>query len=463
MDEDREEVSRGPLLDILSDPVGVLRRRWLPIVAVVVAGWVATVAVVALLKPQYEARATVMIASQKLSEEFVRPTIEEDLLERINALIAEALSRESLSQVIERRNLYPELRAERSMVDAVAALRDKIEVEVDPGLLGATRGGGRAQVIAIRYTAQDPEVAADVTNEVAGLFAAAGVRLRTEQVRLTTDFMKRELADAEEVLHEQMRKISEFQQQHRGELPSELESHLRRLERLQQQRNSLALQITEAETRVALSAAEASAPDSPSLRLRELRSQLAKELSVNKETHPNVVSLRRQIELAEGELGSTEPSSRMGASQQILLRAGREEIAQLRNQLAETDRELMELDARVAAIPAREEELTAMLQRATVLRDNYLDFLRKVKESELAESLEMAQQGDRVSVLDRAFPPADPKQPRWMLALGGIVASLGLGLMLGLALELRDPVIVSADALESLTGLRVLGSVPHMR
>ena len=66
---------------------------------------------------------------------------------------------------------------------------------------------------------------------------------------------------------------------------------------------------------------------------------------------------------------------------------------------------------------------------------------------------------DRVSVLDPAFSPARPEQPRWRVALEGAI----LGFLLGIVLELRGPVIVLVDALESLTGLRVLGSLPHMR
>jgi len=454
MDEEREDLLSGPLAEVVRDPVGMLRRRWKPMLAVAAAILVATGAFVVLQTPLYAAHATILIASQKLSEEFVRPTMEEDVLERVNALTAEALSRDKLTPLVEKYDLFPAVREEYGMVAAVGALRSGLSIESEKPTVQSR--GARALVLLITYTGTDPKITADITNDVARLFTDAGVRLRTQQARLTTDFMRRELESAEEALKVQTKEISEFQQAHRGELPSELESNLRRLERLQQQRNSLAMQITQSETQMAIAAANAAGPDPARVRLQELQTQLARELGVNKETHPNVMSLRRQIAVAQGQVGGAYGTDGAAAG------AGQREVALLREQLADTDRELKEIDAAVAAIPARQEQLAGMLERQSVLQENYLDFLRKVKEAELAQSLEMAQQGDRVAVLDSAFPPSEPENAPWKYLILGIAASLGLSLALGVLLELRDPVLVSPSALEAATGVPVLGTVPHM-
>jgi uncharacterized protein involved in exopolysaccharide biosynthesis len=455
--EDSTGLPEGALTEIFRDPLGVLRRRWKAMALVTLAGVAATAAVTALEQPTYLARATVMISSQKLSEDFVRPTIQEDALERMNALVGEALSRRNLLEILEKHDLYPELRAQGRENEALGMLRGGIQVELDKSEVA---GGGHqsARILSIGYRTTDRTHAADVANDVAQLFTLAGIRLRTEQARLTVEFMRRELETAETALREQSRKISEFQQQHMGELPSELESHLRRLERLQQQRNSLAAQIGESETRAAMFAAEMSdRGSSPAGSIQDLRGQLARELAVNKETHPNVIALRRQIELADRNVGGS--GSAMG---RVGIEAARREADLLREQLAQTDVELKELDAKVAAIPARQEELSALQQREQVLRENYLEFLRKVKEAELAENLERAQQGERVAVLDAAVPPSHPERERWKLAAAGLVASLGLGALLAVFLEWRDPILASREAVEAASGLPVLGSVPHI-
>jgi uncharacterized protein involved in exopolysaccharide biosynthesis len=221
------------------------------------------------------------------------------------------------------------------------------------------------------------------------------------------------------------------------------------------------MQIVEAETRLATIRADASrdAGSGGPSRLEQMRALLAQELAVNTETHPNVQALRRQIETLEREGGG---GGRGGGATGGVVSAVQREIDQLRQQLADTDQQLIELDAKVARIPALGEEFSALQQRATVLEQTYTEYLRKVKEAELAESLERAQQGARVSVLDRASPPAAPQRSREKLAAFALIASLGLAVLVGVVLEWRDPVLASVRAVEEAGQVEVLGSIPHM-
>jgi uncharacterized protein involved in exopolysaccharide biosynthesis len=204
-------------------------------------------------------------------------------------------------------------------------------------------------------------------------------------------------------------------------------------------------------------AATSSGGDPTAARLQDLRSTLARELAINTESHPNVVALRRQIANLE-----RNPARFGGGGGGAVIDAAQHEVAQLREQLAATDQEVHELDAKVAAIPAVGEEFAGLEERASVLRDNYLEFLRKLKDAELSESLEMAQQGDRVNILDPALPPSEPERDAWKVTVVGCLASLGLALFAGLVLERVDPVLLSTDSLEAASGFPVLGSVPRI-
>jgi uncharacterized protein involved in exopolysaccharide biosynthesis len=449
-----ESKGSGLPLDLIRDPKGILRRRWLPMTIVAIVGLAATAVAVALTRPLYVAKATVLISSQRVPEEFVRPTVQEDPIERINGLIGSVLSRTSLQELITKRDLYPKLREEEPLDVVIAQLRSDVVIEPENSVArwGAVE---RAELIGISYTSDDPQVAADVANDIANLFTLEGLKMRSEQARLTTAFMKRELEAAEKALNEHGKRLADFEQEHQGELPTELDSHISRLDRLQQQRQSLAMRITEAETRQA--GLRASAPaDSPQVQLDALRLQLAQQLAVNKETHPNVQALRRQIALLE-----RAPGGGSGGLGSLAGAIGRE-VEQLRQQMAETDQQIEMLEAQVAQIPLVGEQYAALERRNKVLQETYLEYLRKVKEAELAESLERAQQGARVAVLDAAVPPTDPQANRLLVALAGVVGSLGLAVLSALALEWRDPVIVSIDGLEAACGARVLGSVPHL-
>ena len=455
-----EEAGQQGVADALRDPRGVLRRRWRPMALVFAAGVALDLLWVLLQPPLYRAHATVLVESQKVSEEFVRPTTQEDAVERINALTGEVLSRQKLQEIIEQRNLYPDLAKEHHLTEALVMLRSSLDVSLDRGIMGASGRPERARILAIDFVDENPQTAADVANDIARAFNLAGIRLGTQQARLTTEFMRREVENNEAALREQSKKVTEYQEQHRGALPAEMESNLRRLERLQQQRNSLAMQIAEAETRAASIAAQAGTPDSPSSRLPDLRAQLAKELSINTESHPNVIQLRRQIALLEQELAK-HPESGGASGRWSVAEAARGEVTQLRQQLADADREIIDLDGVVATAPALAEALSALQERETALREAYQDSQRKLKEAELAENLALAQQGDRVSVLDTAYPPTKPERTRWKTAAVGMVGSLALAFFAGLFLEWQNPVLTSRGSLEA-AGVPVLGTVPRI-
>ena len=110
--------------------------------------------------------------------------------------------------------------------------------------------------------------------------------------------------------------------------------------------------------------------------------------------------------------------------------------------------------------PAVGEQLSVLQQKEMVLRERYLDSLRKVEQAKLAENLENAQQGAQVSILDHAHMPTSPERPRWMLGVAGLLASLGFGVAVMILLELVDPVIVSTRQLDRLGDAGCLGSLP---
>lgn len=80
----------------------------------------------------------------------------------------------------------------------------------------------------------------------------------------------------------------------------------------------------------------------------------------------------------------------------------------------------------------------------------------------MAQTLEAAQFGARVSVIDRARKPSFAEQSRRKLAFIGLFLSVAAACGLGLLFEMLDPVMVSRSQVESMSGLPVMGSVAHI-
>jgi len=458
MDPQEGQEQETGLPAFLRDPMGILRRRWRWIVAAFAVGLSATGGVVLLMKLHYTAKATILISSQQIPKEFVRPTLPEDSFDQLNAMIGEILSRERLSSLIEKYNLYPELRAKKPMSDVAFAMRSDIYVELEHGLSTDSRDSSR--LMTLEFTDTNPDVAAAITNDLANLFVSENIRLRGQQATLTTEFLRRELQRSEEALAEQNREITEFKEKYRGELPDEEAASLQRLTLLQNQRQSLATQIAEGETRVAMITSSPTNQTSPVAKLADAQNRLAAELSVHTEAHPDVIALRLEIAALKKE--AAQSSSGSGASSMALVGAAQRQVTQLREQLASTEAEQRELEMRVARTPARQEALSKMEEKAKVLSDNYADFLHKVKEAELAETLESAQQGERFSVIESATPPTHPNRSTLKLLLMGFVGSVGFAGLVGILLEILDPVVLDAAQMELVTDTPMLGSAPRI-
>jgi uncharacterized protein involved in exopolysaccharide biosynthesis len=468
--DDMEESEGGGIPYFLQDPSGTLRRRWRWMLLALVVGLSAATAFVAQQEPLYAATATVLITRQQIRQDLVRSTVQEDSFARIDGLINSLMSRAKLSALMDEFGLYPELHESLERSEIAAEMRAHISIR---DLSDRKRGSqNSARVYALTFEHPQPKVAAEVANRLASLFTNESIRMRTQQASLATRFLKAELGRAERALREQNAAIRKFKERHRGELPGELESNLMKLERLQQQRQSLAFQIAEAQNRIVLLSGRGAAPftgeaprvlASPEQRLFAARAELAAELIEYTEEHPSVIRLRRSIERLEADLAA---APKMDAKEDPLPAAmpgaDRYALDQLREQLASTEKTLGELDVRVSHTPARREALEALEERETILRENYLNFLRKVQQAELAESLEAAQQGARFSIADQAEPPSRPTTTRLMDLLMGVLASFGLAAGTGLLLEALDPVLVSKDQIATISDRPVLGSAPRL-
>ena len=443
--------------EFLRDPMGIIRRRWRWMLLALAAGTVATVLFVVLLNPRYLAESTVLVTSQQISEDFVRSTLPADSLERINALVGKILSRETLVEIIEEHDLYPELREFLTLGEIAIQMRGAISIGAMRGVASPSRPQS-AGLYKIAFEADRPDAAAAVANDLARRFTDESIRRRSDQARSTTEFLRRELKRAETELRVQTGKITEFKERSRGELPGDLTANLNRLDRLQQQRQSLALQIAEAQNRVTLlSGEEATSPED---RLVALRSMLDAELAVNTERHPDVRSLRHRIEVLETRIDQRAGAgSDQGFSISNRRSSSQRTLKALEAQLAEAETQIRSLDRRVAHTPARQEKLAALEGKESVLRETYLEFLRKVEDAELAQQLEQTQRGERFSVLDLADPPTHPTKSRLKYLAAGLLASIACALGIGVVLEILDPVILTTHQLEQIADLPTLGSV----
>ncbi len=440
----------------LRDPFGILKRqRWWALISLLLM-LAMSGAAVRLVPLPYQARATMRLSAKSIPDEYVPTTIIANILEQFEAIRGEVFSRAGLIAIIEETGLYQEEREEKVPWSELSS-RLAEEIEVKP-----TTRVGRSVPNSVSFEVimqgDDASLVAEVVNATVSNLIDANIEFRSRQARVTTDFMKREFERADAELRRHQRDLANFRALHRGSLPEEQESTIAKLERLEEQRRSLILQLSESRDRLSQLEATPSAPGTRAS-IEALRIQLETAKTLYTDEHPTVRSLERRLMILSETEGPASPADPLFEERTSL----RAEIDRQEDRLSQIDADADQIEARLAATPRISEEYAALVRREQILQENYVEYLRKLKDAELSLSLESAQQGAQLVRLDTALTPTDPIIPRWLLTIGAAAVSVMLSIGIAILRELIFPVVIDQAHLETLTQVPCLGSVPEIR
>jgi uncharacterized protein involved in exopolysaccharide biosynthesis len=221
----------------------VLRRKWYIIIPLVVSILI-SFGVCKYLPKVYKATTLILVQPQSIPENYVRPTITDTVINRLNTIGQEIMSRTRLEKVIEEFNLYKDLRKKFPMEEAVEAMRKAIEVKVQEEKKERTRNS-----FTISFEGEEPKTVMMVTNKLASLFIEENLKVRELQAGGTSEFISKELLTMEDLLKRKEQEIRAFKERNMGQLPQQLDANLRILEQLQQQLRTASEKIRAAEDR----------------------------------------------------------------------------------------------------------------------------------------------------------------------------------------------------------------------
>lgn len=469
----------SPLLGAIE----IVRRRRVLAIGVFAAA-LATAASFAVFLPDLYRATAVVLVDRPVAESFVRPAVAGELESRLHVIKQETLSRERLTTLIQRFDLYPELRHNGAIEEALNRTRDDIHVEQT----GPEQVAGRTKTVAFRltYTGRDRATVADVTNAIASFYVAQNDHIRSEEAAQTTQFLKAQLDEAKKQLDKQEQSIQSYNTRHVGQLPQQFELNLAALDRLNTQlRINGERQLRAVEQRGRLtddalileSGGGGSAPEAD--RSVDRLEQLKQELKV-KETqftakHPDVQRLRDEIariEKSNAETPATrvagaptpDPSeiySRLGRSRRQSIQGLDAEIAKMKEEETALRAQIADVERRLESMPARQQEFSMVARDRQSAKDLYDSLLKRYEEAQLVESMETDRQGERFRILEAAVVPEGPSAPQrpYLLVLG-LLAAIGLAAASVVVAEQFDTTFHSLDDLKAFTSVPVLAAIP---
>ncbi|MDH4412580.1 MAG: GumC family protein [Rhizobium sp.] len=294
-------------------------------------------------------------------------------------------------------------------------------------------------IFSISAETRDPEKSARLANIVSGVFQRELGSMQSDAVRRTSDELSSRLADLRMKLEEAEKAAESFRNSNDlvnvdGKLivDNDLKLLNDKLSSLRVETAGLRAKITSIAKMAASSGGELALPeDVSSDTIAVLRTRYA--------------DLRKELEAIAARYGPQHPTYIEAQSQAAgMLNQIREELGRIRSALqVELDRSLQqevaltsrlrELKDTQASNNDRLVTLRELEREAAARRSVYESFLLRTRETGEQEAITLA----NIQVLSEARPPLEPIGPsRKIIAVGGLIAGFGLGLMLALGLNL---------------------------
>lgn len=457
----------------------IVRRRLPLVIAVMLVALVAAIMVTRFRKPVYTASAKLLVEAPQIPTDLAKSTVPMGATAQLLILQQEMTTHDALVALASRLDIYAAALETPSDEDIVADMRSRIDFRQLQ--LDAQDPAQRVAVYAVSFDAENPVLAAKVTNELVGLVLSKNQRERTVRASSTLEFFNQKVLSLDDTLKQLEAEILQFKKDNRESLPESIDFY--RSELLSQQERQAPLEREASELRSkrgALVAAYTSTDQLPGVEQRltpdqqllvDLNKALSEQLTVFSDDSPNIVAVRTRI----GEL-----EKRIRAARKPVLADAKTQTVKsapfgLDLQLSEIDQRLeaivaekATIDKRIAALrlsiahaPISEAGLTALLRNRDNLQKQYNDAIAQKAEASTGEQLEIRSDGERFSLLEAAIAPTKAVgSKRRLIVAGGAAGGMGLGIGLVLLLELLNRTVRRPQDIAKLLEVEPLATIP---
>lgn len=458
----------------------VITRYWTHVLVGAFTCLLVLTVVIANLPNEYEATTTILVDPQQVPEKYVSAAVNSDPGERLNTLTQQVLSRPRLQEIVDKFQLYSDLKSKMPEEEVIEQMRDHIRIQVRQG------SGAQLSTFTITFQGSKPAVVAKVANELASSFIRWNINSREQQVEGTQAFLSAELQAAKTNLEEQEDKLRLFKMSHLGETPDQAGSNLSAISGL---RSSLQASLDACNrleqeklllTRMPATAAPQGTPEFTLTRRDHLEAEkqqveadLRRLANTYSDRYPDVVRLKRRLEEVNRELSSLapdsvpvndSPSTEVSATK-VRLELIDKELKRMKAEQAQMQGQIASYQAKLDASPLREQQLVELTRNYDVSKQHYQTLLDKSFNIEMAASLEQKQKAERFTVLDPAQIPQKPVKPRRKLLL--LIAgcfSMALPCVFLIGREMLSGTIKTEAELKSLISpeTRMVGLIPSI-
>lgn len=301
------------------DYAAIIKRRkyyiLLPFLSIIIVA--AIVAYV--LPPIYKSTTTILIEGQQIPSDFVRSTVPTLVEEAIQTITQQIMSRSKLLEILNRFDLYNDLRERETTEEIIERMREDINLKmISAEVIDQRTGRPSIATIAfsLSYEWKDPSKVQKVANTLASLYLEQNLKDREEKARTTSTFIEAELNMLKDSINQLETKIAEFKEKHFQALPEMAQLNFQMIQRLERETENLEQQIRNVrERKIYLEGQLAGIdPDLPGIqgaggrtadarqRLKYLHTEYIALKASLSEKHPDVIKMKNEINSLEKEV-----------------------------------------------------------------------------------------------------------------------------------------------------------------
>jgi succinoglycan biosynthesis transport protein ExoP len=428
------------------------------------------------------------------------------------------LGRGNLRKLLDEHQLYEDQGTDRDA--ALDRVKKDIRVDIVTTPILDPRTGRERDVVSaftVSFDHRDPQRAYEGAKWVVDSYLAANRLDRQQQAETAAKFYAKEAERVRGDVANLEQKLADFKRKNAGALPELAEVNMGSVERterdlrdvevqlqaLRRERVLLVSQLQQAraagpeatnvralEDEYARKSIQydASHPDLISLRKQietlkrggsttgmTLRQQLANERSVltearqrYSEDHPDVKRVARNIANLEARIAAGETSDRSVAADspiamqlQAQLNATDTQIGALQMRSTELRARMQQLEDRLSMTPQVEQEYQTVTRDLASARAKYDELVKRRMDAEVSEAAIQGGRADKFRVMQAPSVPNSPAKPkRLAIVIIGLVLAAVLGLSVAVAMEAVDPSVRGSKDVREILNISPLAAVP---
>jgi polysaccharide chain length determinant protein (PEP-CTERM system associated) len=372
----------------------------------------------------------------------------------------------------------------------------KNDIDVEMVSAAAATPWDRKTTIAftVSFEYGDPDVAHKVTNELVTLFLEENVKSRTENATETTEFLSQEADALRKELEASEAKVASFKEKYSGALPEQVDMHMTMLQRTesdikevdrdykntQEELRYLDVELASAKSGIGRTTpiGNGTVVLSSAAELDKVKLELERAQALYSDSHPTIKSLKRRVEGLEkqvqedkGKAGGPDQKGTTGnietdlmvAKVQAKIDAAKARLESLSEQKNALRGRMDNLAARISKSPEVEKGLFSLMRDYENAKSKYEEVKSKQINAKIAENMEKENKAERFVLAEPPIYPDKPIKPNRIKIIAlGVVGGLGAAFGLVFLLESINTRVRGVEALESITKVRTLVSLPYI-